>query len=519
MPVSPGPSYVRADHAPALPRAPLPLLRCLHPRAAGQGRASGRARAARSPVAPAPRLTSRGYVTWIYAHPRTGERFIGYVRNGSGVALRAAELVPGEGCPGGFYPVEPRGFVCNDRTVTRSPSARARETAAAAAGVPGSSPYGHAFSDGAPMYNRIPRAEEQERVERAFGPAGGARRPYERPSAYHDLAGLEAIPPVDPVPPFLAGGGAAAEGRMGLVKETLPAGSIVSFTRAFAAEGRTWLLSADQALVPADRVRIFTPSTFHGVRLGGEARLPLAWMRGTARPKLRRLPSGAFAKAGEAWPVRSFVQLSGARVEQEGQGYLETLERDAGGDALFVREHDATVAERAPALATGVTPGQKWIDVSITRGTLVAYEGLEPVYATLMSPGRGGVPVPGRDNVADSTTPTGTYNITFKDRAVTMSPDRPGGPRTHFIADVPFVQYFKAPFALHAAFWHERFGEPASAGCVNVSPLDAEALFQWTDPEVPEGWQGATGAGSARRRQDDRRRRETVSPNGATMGA
>jgi hypothetical protein len=443
-----------------------------------------------------PRLTSRGYVTWIYAHPRTTERFIGYVRNGNSIALRSEGLVPGEGCPGGFYAVEPRGFVCNDRTVTRAPSTLSVETAAAAASVPGPLPYRYAFSDGAPMYNRIPKPEEQRRVELGFGPAGDARHPYTRRSTYHDLALLDPITPEDPVPPFLAGGGVAAEGRMGLVKQPLPPGTIVSYTRAFAAEGRTWLLSADQTLVPADRVRVFARSTFHGTRLGGEVQLPLAWMRGVARPKLRRLPSGAFEPTGESWPVRTFARLSGARVEEGGRSYLETLERDPGGAPIFVREKDATIADRAAALPTGVTPGQKWIEVSITRGTLVAYEGLDPVFATLHSPGRGGVPVPGGDNLADSTTPLGTYNITFKDRAATMSPDAPGGPRTAFIADVPFVQYFKAPFALHGAFWHERFGEPASAGCVNVSPLDAEALFQWTDPPVPDGWQGATGAGA-----------------------
>src|SRR5512143_661939 len=73
---------------------------------------------------PAPRLTSRGYVTWIYGRPKADSRFIGYIRNGSSVTLRSTDLVPGEGCPGGFYRVEPRGYVCNDRTVTRAPSAR-----------------------------------------------------------------------------------------------------------------------------------------------------------------------------------------------------------------------------------------------------------------------------------------------------------------------------------------------------------------------------------------------------------
>ena len=94
-----------------------------------------------------------------------------------------------------------------------------------------------------------------------------------------------------------------------------------------------------------------------------------------------------------------------------------------------------------------------------------------------------------------ATTPTGTYNITFKDRAATMSPET-GENRSFWIQDVPWTQYFNPPFALHAAFWHERFGEPTSAGCVNLSPVDAQWVFEWSDPQVPAGWQGATGAGA-----------------------
>src|SRR6185437_2852919 len=258
----------------------------------------------------------------------------------------------------------------------------------------------------------------------------------------------------------------------------------------------TFLLTAKQTIVPADRVRAFHPSSFHGVRLDGEVNLPIAWMRGTARPRWRRVPSGAIEQTSGAWAVRTFARLGGASVEQGGERFLETLERDADGATLYVRERDATVVQPVTALPTGVKPGGKWMLVSITQGTLVAYESLTPVFATLISPGRGGVPVPGRDHVSDSATPIGTYNITFKDRAATMSADPAGGFLTHFIADVPYVQYFRAPFALHGAYWHERFGEPASAGCINASPLDAEALFAWSDPAVPEGWQGADGAGA-----------------------
>ena len=70
-----------------------------------------------------------------------------------------------------------------------------------------------------------------------------------------------------------------------------------------------------------------------------------------------------------------------------------------------------------------------------------------------------------------------------------------GHARTFWIADVPFTQYFHGPFALHASFWHEDFGEMKSSGCVNLSPADAEWLFRWTGPVVPDGWQAAGRGG------------------------
>jgi hypothetical protein len=35
---------------------------------------------------------------------------------------------------------------------------------------------------------------------------------------------------------------------------------------------------------------------------------------------------------------------------------------------------------------------------------------------------------------------------------------------------------------------------PRSHGCVNLAPLDAKRLFQFTKPEVPIGWHGAMQA-------------------------
>ena len=232
-------------------------------------------------------------------------------------------------------------------------------------------------------------------------------------------------------------------------------------------------------------------------------------MRKTDRPKHRKLAGGEMASAGSAWAVRTWVGLTGQKVESGGKTYLETAESDGSGGRYFIAETDATVVEARDRMPFGVAADRKWIHVRIGLGTLVAYEGLTPVYATLISPGKGGLPQKGKTSLESASTPLGTYNVTFKDRAATMSPET-GDNRSFWIADVPWTQYFNPPFALHAAFWHERFGEPTSAGCINVSPIDAEQFFGWSDPPVPEGWQGATGAGATEQRPHDRRRRPAM---------
>ncbi|HTJ82733.1 MAG TPA: L,D-transpeptidase, partial [Polyangiaceae bacterium] len=225
------------------------------------------------------------------------------------------------------------------------------------------------------------------------------------------------------------------------------------------------------------------------------ASLPIAWIR--EKPRQAFVAAGdGFEDAHASFDTRTWVALTGNERESAGATYLETKRATDAGAPMWIREKDATVVSREAARPFGVKEGQKWVVVRLTQGTLVAYEDMTPVFATLVSPGAGGVPVPGRDPVKDSTTPTGTYLLTFKDRAATMSPDKNVDDRTFWIQDVPYTQYFNPPFALHGAFWHERFGEYVSAGCVNLSPLDAERLFGWTDPPVPAEWQGATGAGA-----------------------
>jgi hypothetical protein len=349
------------------------------------------------------------------------------------------------------------------------------------------------------MYNRVPSPEEQSRAERVLGKPGVFHKLIKALASHADLATPDRIAAEGPLPAFMADGQPLIEGRRDLVNQTIPLGSMLSYSAAYDVAGRTFLLSADMTLVPADRVQPYRPSAFHGTKLGGDVALPIAWARKQPRAKWQKDGAGGFARTNDTWPARSFVRLSGAsEARAGGERMLETLEDDAAhaGARMWIAESDATVVTAEAKLAMGVKPDQKWFLVRISQGTLVAYEGASPVYATLISPGRGGVPVAGQDPVEASTTPLGTYSITFKDRAATMSPDKDPTNRTLWISDVPHTQYFDPPFALHAAYWHERFGEPTSGGCINLSPIDAERLFDWSDPPVPEGWGGATGAGA-----------------------
>jgi len=120
---------------------------------------------------------------------------------------------------------------------------------------------------------------------------------------------------------------------------------------------------------------------------------------------------------------------------------------------------------------------EEWIDVNLTTQTLVAYddEG-RPVFSTLISSGKAGT----------STVP-GRFRIWVKIRLDKME----GGSRArgdyYRLENVPYIMYYYKAYALHGTYWHMNFGQPMSHGCVNLRTEDAEWLFNWTRPFVPEG--------------------------------
>jgi hypothetical protein len=160
-----------------------------------------------------------------------------------------------------------------------------------------------------------------------------------------------------------------------------------------------------------------------------------------------------------------------------------------------VKEEDAVVPKPWSKTPWGAAVGEPdvtryqpkgrktWHEVSVFGGWLIAYEGTEPVFVTLISPGRGGTPVEGKDPIETASTPTGRFNITGKFATATME-----APHELVHSDVPWTQNFSGPHALHGAYWHDDWGELKSGGCINVSPIDGMWLYSFTEPAVPVDW-------------------------------
>ncbi len=417
---------------------------------------------------PEPELIATAREVTIYEAPTRRSERLGYLRLGARVQ-RSAEPQGREGCSGGWYRIVPTGFVCAGPAATTDgsePLARLAHTRAdRLAALP--YVYGRAKPLPPPLYASLPSADETLRVE--------GRAPS-RASGFDDLLSApenELLEPgkLLPAPLGYARGSGSAPTR------ALP-NAAFALLDGVEHEGRRFGLTTDLDLVPLDRLTRIEPSAFHGISLDETTTLPVAFVRSRFAFEYVGGPSVGL-RPGRQLGHREALPLTGEGKTFDGVRYLETR---AG---TWLRAEHALVIERPEALPPWASGKKSWIHVAIREQTLVAYSGATPVYATLVSTGSGGLGDPKETHA----TPRGEFVIHTKHVAVSMSGDEVGD--EFDLRDVPYVQYFTEGYALHAAYWHDSFGSPKSHGCVNLSPLDARALFHLTEPAVPQTWHGA----------------------------
>jgi lipoprotein-anchoring transpeptidase ErfK/SrfK len=229
-------------------------------------------------------------------------------------------------------------------------------------------------------------------------------------------------------------------------------------------------------LVPA------RPFLFHG-ELVADGKLDVAWVT------VDKANVYASEKADKATGVRARFEAVHVR-EEKGTGANVMLRIDAGADTgtgtstAWMRARDLARARLAPPPVEAGFDGaaERWIDVDLAQQTLVAYEGARPVFASIVSTGKG----PQRSEFA---TPLGAHRIWVKIFTTKMDNLEKEDIEKHYaLEDVPWVQFFDKAVALHGAFWHHDFGHIHSHGCVNLAPLDARWLYAFTAPHLPVGW-------------------------------
>jgi hypothetical protein len=404
----------------------------------------------------------------IWEQPDMDSPRLGYMRKGQRTRLGDPQFAS-ESCPKGWYKLPEGGFVCQGRGMLVGNKPRYIHRPPPKPRVDELDPYRHGFirKNWTPIYKRIPTEEEiwsppTREIDGGVIPDGG-----EPPT--------EVIPHDNPEDEIEVDGGVDylryTKRNYRAVSELLNRGFWVSVSqRRFDEPTRKYYYETIRGgFAPGNNVHLVRPPTFRGYQVLGESPLPgvIVKSRNAAFYKIR---NGKFRGIGPADRL-SVYRVYETNDDKRGLFYKIEGER-------WLKAKDVVLFEqREPP--EGITGNRKWIYIDLTRQSLEAYEGTTPVYATLVSTGLAGD--------VETETPRGRFHITFKhltnDMAGTVGDDE-----VYSVEDVAWVQYVHQNVALHASFWHTRYGTPKSHGCINLAPADARFLFDWSDPPLPTRW-------------------------------
>ena len=476
-----------------------------------------------------PLLGALGMQTAVYAKPEGGKKILGYVRLGGKVPVETALVKDaGSKCASGWYHLVDGGYVCAKWGTLdlNNPQVKLGITPPALEEV---LPYKYAFNTahGTPLYKSVPSKEEMLKYEPYLEAAKRAKKKAERAKEKEEAAasggGSSSAPAEDAKQAeqveegvgdkagaiakaeavgILSGDAGApapedkpwwqqatdkskplkiklsdlAEDSDSTIAKRMVKGFFVAVDKPFGWNGRSWYKTTGGLVAPSDRMVIIKPPTTQGIDFP-EGVKQIGFITAAKASKYDFDAEQKKISVNGSAPRFTAVGLTGASTTNKTIVYRQTTE------GWWMKAIDGTITEPGPRPAD-LAPGEKWIDVNLTRKTMVALEGDKPIFAMLISPGK-----KSSNKEKDHSTIQGTFRIREKHIAVTMDGDgKAASDLPYSIEDVPYVQYFEGSYALHAAFWHNNFGHEMSHGCVNLSPLDAKRIFFWSEPHLPRGW-------------------------------
>lgn len=459
-----------------------------------------------------PWLGVMAFQTPIYAEPRFDKR-IGYVRKGGKVPLESTTPIKKDNCKQGWYRLVDGGFVCGKYATPNIDDPKVK-LGVTAPDLDAIVPYKYAYNrkHGTPLYKSVPTREDMLKYEPYLAKSSADEKKTEEPET--DAAAADDRQPAKKKPSsegdidFLAELDESAGDGSGEEQEEPPRawwdqeatdskvevtladlesdadsnlskrmvkGFFVAVDKSFGWNDRLWYKTTNGLVAPADRMYINKPPEVKGMAFPSGA-AAIGFMRSAKGHRFHLDKGQKEARKGDKVERFAAFGLTGKTATVDGAEYRETV------DGWWFKSDQGTITEPGPR-PSEVAEDEKWIDVNLSRRTLVALVGDKPVYAALVSPGK-----KSRNRKKDHSTPTGKWRIYEKHIAVTMDGDGASGDLPYSIDDVPYVAYYKGSYALHGAFWHQNFGHDMSHGCVNLAPLDAKEIFMWSEPRLPRGW-------------------------------
>ena len=370
------------------------------------------------------------YDSFVYDKPASSPKVAGVVRRGN--VGEVGDKVSGSGCKdGSWYKATPFGYVCTSLGFHVSDTPSTNRYGVPPAKVSSHLPYQYSrvITKRAPRYYRIPTVQEEKQARRAMEKKG-------------------------PTPEVVS---SLMEGDYFLAlaeKETRKA------------DGAVFYRTIRGRFVRESDVELRNPEVVRGEELGRNGwDLPVAIVYGEDR-ELLNVEGDTPRVTGTAKKHARFVIK-----EELTKGDVAYVSGTPGA----VRRDQVRVARRTKR-PSNVPANGKWIHVDLSEQTLVAYEGDDPVYATLISSGKEGYEPP-----------TGLFEVQQKYISTTMNATDPID-GFYEVEEVPWTLYYHGGYALHGAYWHTDFGKVRSHGCTNIAPVDARWLYYWSEPEVPTAW-------------------------------
>jgi LysM repeat protein len=154
--------------------------------------------------------------------------------------------------------------------------------------------------------------------------------------------------------------------------------------------------------------------------------------------------------------------------------YGQRLRIPGTGNINGVNPPPAPLSAQQPApIPPGAPTSGKWIDVNVSNQTITAYDGTTPLKTVVVSTG-----------VPRTPTVLGTYKIQRKYPAVRMTGGTPGIDY-YDLPNVPYTMFFYQGYAIHGTYWHNKFGQPMSHGCVNLPTDEAKWFYEWAEVGTP----------------------------------